>query len=300
MSASHGSGPRRPPPLQALRALEAAVRHESYTLAAEELALTQSAVSHQLRELEALLGETLFRRVGRRMVPTAHARAMATRIREGLHMLESAVERAPQRRSPGTLHLSLLPSFAFKWLVPRLGQFHARYPEIALDIRATLELADFRHDDVDVAVRYGKGHWDGAESALLARETLFAVASPRLHQGRLPRNLRELRPDDLIGNPFEPWTPWLRAAGLDWPEPHPRLVIGDAALLLEAAVSGQGIALTRELLARDDLAAGRLVRLFDVAVQDGRAYWLVWPKGSRKLPMIAALRQWLQNELQRA
>ncbi|HZH42649.1 MAG TPA: transcriptional regulator GcvA [Lysobacter sp.] len=299
MSGAHDSGPRRPPPLQALRALEAAVRHESYTLAAEELALTQSAVSHQLRELEELLGEKLFQRAGRRMVPTAHARAMATRIREGLRMLESAVDGAPQRRSPGTLHLSLLPSFAFKWLIPRLGDFHQRHPEIALNVRATLDLADFRHDGIDAAIRYGKGHWDGTESVLLARETLCATASPRFLHGRLPRTLRELKPEHLIGNPFEPWTPWLRAAGLDWPEPKPRLVIGDAAMLLEAAVSGQGIALTRELLARDDIAAGRLVRVFDVAVSDERAYWLVWPKGSRKQAMITSLLEWMQDALQR-
>lgn len=299
MSRAHDTGPRRPPPLQALRALEAAVRHESYTLAAEELALTQSAVSHQLRELEAQLGERLFQRVGRRMMPTAHARAMATRIREGLRMLESAVDDAPQRRSPGTLHLSLLPSFAFKWLMPRLGDFHARHPEIALNVRATLDLADFRHDGVDAAIRYGKGHWDGTESALLARETLFAVASPRFLQGRLPHDLRQLKPEYLIGNPYEPWTPWLRAAGLDWPEPKPRLTIGDAALLLEAAISGQGIILTRELLSRDDLAAGRLVRLFDIALPDTSAYWLVWPKGSRKLAMIATLHEWMQDALAR-
>lgn len=300
MSDSHATGPRRPPPLQALRALEAAVRRESYTLAAEELALTQSAVSHQMRELEAMLGEKLFQRAGRRMVPTQRARAMATRIREGLQMLESAVEDAPQRRSPGTLHLSALPSFAAKWLVPRLGDFHARHPEIALHIRATLDLADFRHDGVDAAIRYGKGHWDGCESALLAREEVLAVASPRFAGGRPPRSLGELRPEHLIGNPFEPWTPWLRAAGLDWPEPKPKLVLGDAALIIAAAASGQGIALTRELLAHDELASGRLMRLFDVTLPATGAYWLVWPKGSRKRAMISALQDWLLAGLARA
>lgn len=295
MNRIHDSQPRRPPPLQALRALEAAVRHQSYTLAAEELALTQSAVSHQMRELETLLGEKLFRRVGRQMVPTLHARAMAARVHEGLRMLESAVEDAPRRRKPGTLNLSLLPSFSFKWLVPRLGRFMARHPEISLQLHATLELADFRNDGVDAAIRYGKGDWDGTESRLLAREEVFAVASPR--HDRLPRSLAELRPDGLIGNPYEPWTPWLRAAGLDWPEPTTRLVIGDAALILEAAVAGQGIALTRGLLARDDLAAGRLVRLFDVSVTAPNAYWLVWPKGSRKRALISALGDWIAGEI---
>lgn len=297
MSRSHASGPRRPPPLQALRALEAAVRHASYTLAAEELAVTQSAVSHQLRELEAMLGETLFRRSGRQMVPTPRARAMAMRVREGLQLLESAVEDAPRRRSRGKLHLSVLPSFAIQWLVPRLGDFHARHPDVALELTATLDLADFRHDAMDAAIRYGQGHWDGCESVLLAREQVFAVASPRFDQGRPPRTIAALKPSQLIGNPFQPWTPWLRAAGLDWPEPAPRLVLGDAALVIAAAVAGQGVALTRELLARDALAAGRLMALFDVRVPAENQYWLTWPKGSRKRPLIDALHGWLQAEL---
>lgn len=299
MSRSHASGPRRPPPLQALRALEAAVRLESYTLAAEELAVTQSAVSHQLRELEELLGETLFRRAGRRMAPTPRARAMASRVREGLLLIEGALDDTPRHRQRGTLHLSVLPSFATQWLVPRLGGFHARHPDIALVLSATLEVADFRRDAVDAAIRYGQGRWDGCEGVLLAREDVLAVASPRFASGHLPPTPEALRPSQLIGNPFLPWTPWLRAAGLDWPEPATRLAIGDAALVIAAAVAGQGIALARELLVRDELASGRLVPVFDLRLPAASQYWLVWPKASRKRALIDPLAAWLQDALAR-
>lgn len=300
MSNSHGSGPRRPPPLQALRALESAVRLASYTQAAEELAITQSAVSHQLRELETLLGEKLFRRAGRNMLPTARARAMADRVREALQLLESAIGDAPSRRSSGTLNLSVLPSFAAQWLLPRLGGFHARHPQISLHIRTSLELADFRRDGVDAAIRFGAGRWDGCEATLLAHDRICAVVSPRFANGRPPLRLQDLQPQQLIGNPFEPWTPWLRAAGLDWPEPKPRLVLGDAALVIAAAASGQGVALTRELLARDELQSGRLMQLSEVSLPTRHAYWLAWPLGSRKTALIKLLGDWMAAELARA
>jgi LysR family glycine cleavage system transcriptional activator len=195
------------------------------------------------------------------------------------------------------LTLSLLPSFASLWLIPRLPGFHARHPEIDVNIRATQALAEFGRDGVDLAIRLGQGPWPGVVAEKLLDEEEFPVASPRLNGGALPRQPAELADCVLLRSERQPWAPWFRAVGAALDEPRRGPIYSDEALLLQAASEGIGIALARAAIVAGDLAAGRLVRLFADRAPSRAAYYLVQPRGAAPTPRVQAFRDWIVAEV---
>ena len=294
------------PPMQTLRAFEAAVRLGSFTRAADELALTQGAISQHVRALEMRLDTVLFVRERFGAVATPEAHALALQVRQGLEVLQRAFERVPMRRrardarkSESTkLTLSVLPSFASRWLAPRLPGFMRRHPDIALQLRPEVALARFdRRDGVDVALRYGPGAWPGLQAERLMDEEIFAVASPAYREGRLPRRFADLARCTLLRHASQPWEPWFQAVGLDLTEPREGPLFTDAGALVVAATNGLGIALVRATLVEAELAKGALVRLWRRSIKDIYAHFVVWRSDTAKRDAIDALRQWLHEEV---
>jgi LysR family transcriptional regulator, glycine cleavage system transcriptional activator len=289
---------RRLPPLNALKAFEAAARHESFTRAAEELCVTQGAVSHQVKALEVELGIKLFNRERQRLVITGAGRDYLTVVRDALDRIAVGTERLIQRQSSGVLTVSTSPDFAAKWLVHRLGRFSESHPEIDLRISATMHHVDFAREDVDLAVRHGDGNWPGHDVIRLSPEQLFAVCSPKLLAG----HHRLVRLSDVLKFPLlhlddrKAWTRWLEAAGVAEAEPSQGPVLNRASMVIDAAVDGQGIALARTTLAAWDLICGRLVRPFKDTSRLSRTYWIVCPKATSGLPKIKLFQDWLLAE----
>jgi LysR family transcriptional regulator, glycine cleavage system transcriptional activator len=290
--------PRRLPPLNALKAFEAAARQESFTRAAEELCVTQGAVSHQVKALEAELGIKLFNRERQRLVITEAGRAYLVVIRDALDRIADGTERLLQRQNAGALTVSTSPNFASKWLVHRLGRFAETYPGIDLRVSASLHHVDFAREDIDLAVRHGDGSSSGLHSARLCVEELFPVCSPRMIDGR--NSL--LKPADLSRvallhvDDRRDWNKWLDAAGVKGVDMSRGPVLNQASMAIDAAVDGQGVALARTALAAWDLIGGRLVRPFAMALPLSYAYWIVCPKTTATLPKVAAFIDWIQSE----
>ncbi len=288
---------RRLPPLNGLKAFEAAARHESFTRAAEELCVTQGAVSHQVKALEAVLGLKLFNRERQRLRITEAGRDYLAVVRDAFDRVAIGTERLVQRQAAGILTVSTSPDFAAKWLVHRLGNFTEANRGIDLRVSATLHHVDFAREEVDLAVRHGDGNWPGLAVTNLSAERLHAVCSPRLLRSR-----RIAKPADLLKLPLlhlddrKAWATWLRAAGVADPDVSQGPVLNRASMVIDAAVDGQGVALARTTLAAWDLINGRLVRLFDVAPKLSRTYWIVYPKAAAALPKIAMFRAWLLAE----
>jgi LysR family glycine cleavage system transcriptional activator len=288
------------PPLNALRAFEAAARHLSFTRAAAELFVTQAAVSHQMKALESHVGVKLFRRLPRRLLLTDEGQAYAREVSDAFTRLAAATARLrePDARAARLLTVSVVPSFAARWLVPRLGRFRRRHPEIDVRVSPQSEAADFARDDVDVGIRYGGGRYPGLRSDRLLDDELFPVCSPRLAAKlRTPRDLRHqvLLHDET----HEDWRTWLTSAGVAGEVDASRgPIFTDASMLLEAATGGQGVALGRRVLAGDALARGRIVRAFPrvPALPSNRAYFVVAPRATAEQARIRAFREWLLEE----
>ena len=289
---------RRLPSLNALRAFEAAARHLSFTKAAEELSVTQGAVSHQVKGLEEQLGMKLFQRQHQRLLLTATGQDCLPFVREAFDRLASGFARVQARDRAGVLTVSVSPNFAAKWLVNRLGRFTAQHPAIDLRISASLHHVDFVRDDIDMAVRHGEGHWPGLHVVRLAADELFPVCSPRLLEG--PGLAR--RPDDLRHHTLlhlddrRDWLKWLEAAGVSGVDMSRGVVFDQASLNIDAAGDGQGVALARKVLAAGDLLTGRLVRPFEMALPVSYAYYIVCPKPAAERPKVAIFRDWLLVE----
>jgi len=290
--------PRQLPPLNALRAFEAAARSESFTRAAEELFVTQGAVSHQVKLLEATLGIKLFNRERQRLVITDAGREYLNVVRDALDRIAAGTERIVQRQNSGALTVSTSPDFAAKWLVNRLGRFAEAHPGIDLRISATMHHVDFAREDVDVAVRHGAGNWGGLDAVRLCSEELFPVCSPKLMSGRN----RITKPADLLKFPllhlddWKAWSRWLDAAGIsDFKMPRGP-ALNRASMLIDAAIDGQGIALARTALAAWDLINGRLARPFALGLRLSNTYWIVCPKATSAKPKITTFRDWLLAE----
>jgi len=284
--------------LNALKAFEAAARHESFTRAAEELSVTQGAVSHQVKGLEDRLGVKLFSREAQRLAITAAGREYLDVVRDAMDRIAIGTERLLQRQSTGVLTVSTSPNFASKWLVHRLGRFAEAHPTIDLRISATIHHVDFAREDIDVAIRHGDGNEAGLHVTRLCTEELFPVCSPKLLRGR--RALR--RPDDLARhtllhlNDRRDWSKWLEAAAVTGLNLSRGPVLNQASMVIDAAVDGQGIALARTGLAAGDLITGRLVRPFSLALPVPYAYWIVCPTAAAELPKIETFRNWLLAE----
>ena len=287
----------RLPPMQALRAFEAAARTRSLTRAAESLHLTHSAISHQIKSLETDFGVRLVERAGRGIRLTDEGERFATRVRAVLSDLGDAVREVTERANPRQLRVSVIPSFAARWLLPRIGKFFAKHPEIDLDVIANNALADFKRDDVDVGIRHGLGDWPGLVSEHFLDDTTFPVCSPHLNNGRLPSHPADLSRYTLLRSEGESWKSWFEAAGLDWPEPTRGPAFSDSSHTMQAAIDGQGVAPARSSLLGNDVHNGVLVRLFDIVVSLPRKYFLVYPPRLVDSPKLAPFRQWLFDEV---
>jgi LysR family glycine cleavage system transcriptional activator len=288
---------RRLPPLNGLKAFEAAARSESFTRAAEELNVTQGAVSHQVKALEDTLGLKLFRRERQRLIITEAGRDYLAVIRDAFDRIALGTERLLQRRESGVLTVSTSPDFAAKWLVNRLSRFAESCPDLDLRVAAATHYVDFARDDVDVAIRHGDGHWPGLDVERLYSERLFPVCSSKLVAGRN----RIAKAADLLKFPLlrledaKNWTRLFEAAGVN-ATVGPGPVLNRASMLIDAAIDGQGIALTRTALAAWDLINGRLVRPVDVSLRMANTYWIVCPKAASNVPKIVTFRNWVLAE----
>ena len=291
---------RRLPPLGALRAFEAAAKHLSFTRAAAELCVTQAAISHQIRQLEDWLGIRLFERRGHALKLTAKGQAYLPELAGALDRIAAATLRLMEPAEQ-PLRITVLPSFASRWLVPRLEAFRASHPDIDVRIDSSADVWAFGTERFDLGIRSGLGKWTGLKADLIARETLSPVCSPRLVDGpppiRLPADLRHVRL--LHDTPRQGWRRWCDEAGVDGLDVDTGASFNDASLALQAAVDGQGVALGRLVLAADDLRSGRLVRLFDVVLQNDYSYWLVYPAAALDRPNVVAFRTWLLSQAKR-
>ena len=287
------------PPLNALRSFDAAARHQSFTRAAEELCVTQGAVSHQVKALEIQLGLQLFKRARNGLLITDAGRDYLAVVRDVFDRLELATDSLLQRQRSGTITVSTSPDFAAKWLVSRLGRFAEAYPEIDLKLAALMHRVDFAREDVDLAIRHGDGQWPELDAVNLTAEELFPVCSPSLmtSRGGLHNPEDVLRFSLLHLDDRRDWGRWLEAAGAPGERPLQGPILNHASMLIDAAIEGQGVALARTMLAASDLTAGRLVRPFQAAIPLRNTYWIVCPKATRALPKIAALRDWLFEEV---
>lgn len=288
---------RQLPNLGTLKAFEAAARLESFSRAAQELFVTHSAISHQIRALEAELGMPLFRRDGKRIWLTDCGRRYAAQVRAALFDIAAATDAVRAGDRQRRLVLSVLPSFAARWMTPRIGRFIERHPEIDVELLSTHAMTHFNRDDVDVALRFGGGDYPGLYVEPLLDEVFFPVCTPDFNDSRLPKTPAELAGMTLLRSDDEMWGPWFKAAGLDgWPEPRRGVLYQDSSMLLQAAIEGQGIALVRRSLAMHEVASGRLVRLFDIDSPSQWAYWFVCPPPLLETRRVRALRDWLREE----
>jgi LysR family transcriptional regulator, glycine cleavage system transcriptional activator len=295
--------PRSLPPLTALRAFEAAARLSSFTRAARELHVTPAAVSHQIRGLEKFLGVTLFRRTTRRLELTEQGRVAAELFREGFEKLARGVSQLRADETGTSLTLSVTTAFATRWLVPRLGRFARRCPGIDLQLRAGTQPVDFDQDDIDIAVRIGRGGVAGATAIPLFGESVVPLASPafiRHHGLRRPADLARvplLHDDSMrrVGRPTR-WTEWLAAAKVRNVDTGHGMHIDDGHLVLQAAAGGSGVALGRLVYALDDLDARRLRMAFGPVLDLDVKYYLFVPEARANEPGIAAARAWIVQE----
>ena len=290
--------PRRIPPLTALRSFEAAGRHLSFTKAAHELNVTQAAGSHQVKSLEKYFGLKLFRRLNRTLLLTDAGQLYVPPLTDAFEAIHRATRRLRQHQGRARLTVSVLPSFAAGWLVPRLGRFRQRCPDVNLRIHPTVALTDFRRDDVDLGIRYGRGSYPGLRTDWLMREEFYPVCSPQLLEGPVPlRDPADLTRHTLLYDEATvEWRIWLLAAGVECVDAERGITVTDSSMLLRAAIAGQGVALARSVLAADEIASGRLVRPFDVDVPAEFAYYVASPEESADQPNVAAFREWILDE----
>jgi LysR family glycine cleavage system transcriptional activator len=293
----------RLPSLNGLRAFEAAARHQSFTRAASELNVTQTAISHQIKRLEDELGIRLFVRQNRSLALTPQARDYLPLVRAAFDDLRMATERLTRRDNAKVLTVSTIASLAAKWLLPRLTTFQEAHPGIDVRITTSAGLVDFRKDDVDAAIRYGRGHWPGVRAEWLMADELFPVCSPALLQGdkplRCPEDLAHHTLLQASGGYDDDWRLWLTAAGLPVEMSRQGRLSFDLSLMtVQAAIDGLGVAIGRTAYVQDDIAKGRLVVPFKMALPTDAGFYLVTPEGRSDPPKLKAFRQWLKTAAQ--
>lgn len=302
--------PKRLPPLNALKAFEAAGRHLSFSRAAEELHVTPAAVGHQIKALEEYLGVELFIRRNRSIELSEAGQSLFPGISDGFQRLLIAVDVFHRQHADQPLVISIVPAFGGKWLLKRLDRFRDLHPDICIRIEATERVADFSRDQVDIAIRYGNGNYPGLRVDSLLAEEVYPVCSPSLVEGEHPlREPKDLQYHLLLNRDWDPnyptwpdWEMWLKAAGLgDLPVNYGPQVGGSSdSLLIEEAIAGRGVALASSILVADDLAAGRLIRPFDVSFPIQFGYWLVCPETTADNPKTRTFREWLLSEVKAA
>lgn len=292
----------RLPSLNGLRAFECAARHMSFTRAAEELNVTQTAISHQIRRLEDELGVRLFMRLKDGLALTDEGNAYLPGIRSAFLELRYSTEKLLESSNNSVLTISTLVSVASKWLLPRLPSFREAHPDIDVRISASTEWVDFRKGGIDAAIRYGDGNWPGLRADWLMADEIFPVCSPRLLTGDKPLNT----PADLAHHPLlqfsgvtaNDWNDWLHAAGQPpLTAKGPRLTFDLAMMAVQAAIDGQGVCIGRSTYVDDDLRAGRLVAPFDLRLKSVSGFYLVTPYDQAESKKIVAFRGWLSQVL---
>lgn len=287
---------RKLPHLAALRAFEAAARLQSFSAAALELHLTHGAISHQVRALEQELAQALFTRHGKRLTITVEGERFAHVVRQALHDVAAAADALRASARHQVLSLSAVPSFASRWLAPRLGRFMEQHPGIEVRLQSSGQLQALGREGIDIGIRYGAGLYPGLEVVRLMGDTYYPVASPQHVGGRLPGRPEELARHLLLRS-LEPWQPWFDAAGLALTEPGGGVQFEDLSMLITSAVRGDGIALVRHAMVLQELESGSLQRLFDVTVKSGQAYYMACPPQALKKPQVQAFRAWLLAEV---
>lgn len=292
------------PPLNGLRAFEAAARHLSFQNAARELHVTPGAISQQIKKLEDILQTTLFHREGRTVTLTDRGRQLLPGVSDGFDRLDQAVQETKRHQERQHINISVTPSFATKWLVQRLENWTQAHPEIDIRISANLQIANFGGDGIDLAVRFGGGRYDGLESTLLMPESFVVVCSPAFI-----KNTKLATPEDMATQPLlhvtgpvgilgADWRQWLKAAGAKEIDVSRGLSFDDTGVAILAAINGQGILLARRSLVEEDMSAGRLVMPFDVNLPLDFAWYIVTPPAQLSRPEIRDFRDWLLAEAQ--
>jgi len=290
----------RGPPFAALRALEAACRLKSYSLAGEELGVTHSAVSQSMRRLEQAYGQKMFHRQALGMEPTAAALALSVAYRQAARILADASEALRTKDSEPALVVSTLPSVARLWLGPRLKRLRDHLPDLAVEVRTSRELANLETDGVDVAMRFGHGDWPRLRVEPLFDETAFPVCSPEFLARHAPLDDAAIARSPLILEDIDLWTSWFSVAGVARPTPLRGLAFDDAAMVIEAASAGLGVALVRRLHAEEALEAGRLVRISATEVKTPYRCYLVWRDDNPRVAQIRRFADWILAEFGRA
>lgn len=301
-------------PYSALRAFESAARHLSFKLAAKELFVTPAAVSQQIKTLEHLLGIKLFNRHNRGLSLTPEALIGLPGLTRGFGQIAEAVQSMRSESVHSALTVWTAPSFAAKWLIPRLPRFSALHPEIDLNISGTQDLIDsnaskssipaenFRRNNVDLAIRFGKGEYPGCRVDKLFPVDAIPLCSPKLLKGkqalRKPDDLRHhsLLHDDTQYEGRPDWATWLQAAGVDGVNSGHGIRFNHASLALAAAIEGQGVVLSMRVLASEDIAAGRLLVPFDISLPLEYAYYAITLEENADNPRIEMFRDWLIEE----
>ncbi|MEE4244755.1 MAG: transcriptional regulator GcvA [Kangiellaceae bacterium] len=286
---------RKLPPLNSLRAFEAAARNLSFTRAADELFVTQAAVSHQIKGLEDFLGVPLFIRKNRKLLLTDEGQEYWPKIRDIFEKLMAATDQLMTAGASGALNISVVPTFAIVWLVPRLSHFNSLYPDIEVRLKATDREVDFLQDDIDIAIYYEPGDYPGLYSETLLNEFLTPVCSPTLFDGDKPLN----EPSDLKHHMLlhdastDEWRQWLKLAGVSGVDLKKGPIFSHSSMVMQAAIYGQGVALGHNVLAQPDIQAGRLMQPFDIQLPTPFKYDLVCPEESADRPKIKAFRDWI-------
>jgi len=286
---------RRLPPLNSLKCFEAAGRLLSFTSAANELNVTQAAISHQIKVIEQFLGLSLFERYPRRLALTEQGKQLLPEVTEAFDRVSSAISALDQEQYPNMINVRLGPSFAARWLSPRLKYFWLQYPEIDLCLFHANAPADFEREAMDIAVTYGKGDWPGVVADKLLSLDFFPICSPAFMQNDKPlTDIDNLRYYTLMHDAsHECWRDWLELAPVSGINADKGTIIDDTNVMIQAAIDGQGIALGSTALIQDHLDSGRLIKPFDIVLVNEYAYYVVCPELHLKNPSVRAFKEWL-------
>lgn len=287
------------PPLNAVRTFECAARHLSFSQAAGELHVTASAVSHQIKGLEEYLGVRLFRRHARQVELTPEGEAYLPVIRLSLEQISEATRRIMSRQDQ-VIRINVAPAIAGGWLIPRLYDFYASHAGVEVEITTSMRLVDFSHSDVDLAVRYGKGQWQGLKSHLLIREELVLVCSPKLlGEGQGPKSADDMRRLPLlhVRPKATDWQEWFAAAGIEAVDLQGGIGFQSSPLMLDAVEAGLGYGIISRHLIQQELASGRLVMPLEISATGSNGYFLVYPENRIDDPKVALFRDWMLSQV---
>ncbi len=289
---------RRLPSLNALRAFEAAARHLSFTRAADELAVTQAAISHQIKGLEEQIGMPLFQRRNRSLILTRAGQMLLPDMTDAFDRMDSSLSKIKRQDEAGILTVSTMDSLAATWLMPRLAKFRAQHDDIDVRLATSDTIVDYERDGIDIGIRYGLGQWPGLIAEKLMPEKIFPVCAPEL----LQKNDGLVKPQDLRGHTLihddmpEDWNMWLKAAGVADIDPTRGPGYSHSNLVMQAAINGEGVALGRDLLVADALLAGVLVKPFDLALTASYSYYVTRTMLGAERPKVRLFYEWLLGE----